>query len=163
RSRMLRGLPAERETGSSDAARRPIPARHMLWLLSARVRPRSPAFFAVATVAIAAAIVPVSDAGARRATAPRPRHHRGVNRHHRVHGRRSTTPASASLLSRAVGVGTTTLPAVNNGTASPAAVRTSAASSPLGGVRWYVDANSNAAIQAAAWRSSRPGDAAQID
>jgi endoglucanase len=34
---------------------------------------------------------------------------------------------------------------------------------PFSGARWYVDPNSNARRQANAWRSSRPGDAAQMD
>jgi endoglucanase len=33
----------------------------------------------------------------------------------------------------------------------------------LGGVKWYVDPNSNAKRQADAWRQSRPADAAQMD
>lgn len=37
------------------------------------------------------------------------------------------------------------------------------ATAPLAGVKWYVDPNSNAAKQAAAWRSTRPADASEMD
>jgi hypothetical protein len=39
----------------------------------------------------------------------------------------------------------------------------STGTSPLAGLKWYVDPNSNAAEQAAAWRPTRPADAAQMD
>ena len=35
--------------------------------------------------------------------------------------------------------------------------------SPLAGISWYVDPNSNAARQAQAWRSTQPADAAEIE
>jgi hypothetical protein len=37
------------------------------------------------------------------------------------------------------------------------------AAAPLAGAKWYIDPYSNAAKQAAAWRSSRPADAAEMD
>ncbi|HEX6459627.1 MAG TPA: glycoside hydrolase family 6 protein [Thermoleophilaceae bacterium] len=39
----------------------------------------------------------------------------------------------------------------------------SAAGNPVAGAKWYIDPNSNAARQAAAWRSTRPADASEMD